>query len=314
MKDPAGAHLHLLLPTLQLQGEEHGRDPRPNKSPGQFVGILLKPSSEGRLPIRGQEQPDVLLVMRPQPRTTAPLSLAALQRRDGSARGNKSPQRVCPARAAPSPPRTSTDLQPRWDQHGLSGASGCPASSGPGACRAGGRRGGRQLHECSNRRCTRWKGLGLSPWVFHATQGEQQVPPLGAHTHAQFPTLVPSSQPLGQAPELAAVTAPIRQLLLEDRDCCTAPGYTRDTSPGAQGLAVNHRARLLPLQQKESQESHAEGVFWKIQVGNGPGGTREQGRGRGVCPLTAGAIRVQTKTFSFQSSTPSSAFSTAPQL
>lgn len=67
MKAPAGAHLHLLLPTLQLQGEEHGRDPRPNKSPGQFVGILLKPSSEGRLPIRGQEQPDVLLVMRPQP-------------------------------------------------------------------------------------------------------------------------------------------------------------------------------------------------------------------------------------------------------
>lgn len=53
---------------------------------------------------------------------------------------------------------------------------------------------------------------GSHPGSFTQPKENSKYLPL-EHTHAQFPTLVPSSQPLGQAPELPAVTAPIRQLL-----------------------------------------------------------------------------------------------------
>lgn len=193
---------------------------------------MLKPSSEGRLPIPGQQQPDVLLVMQPQllfpPPCPEQAPLCPWQpcSTRTAPRGNKGLQRVCPAHAAPSPPRTSADLQPPWDQHGLSGASGCPANSGPGGLEAGEgggsstsvplnlpeaapstrhfcpppREGSRRLlwpqplsrqtrgvnagppPSTTDAAQHRWKGLGLSPCVFHATQGEQQVPPLGTHT------------------------------------------------------------------------------------------------------------------------------------
>lgn len=125
------------------------------------------------------------------PRTTAPLFVAALHRRDGSARGNKGLQRVCPARALPSPPRTSTDLQPRWDQHGLSVASGCPASSGPGACSEGWRQARRaaaprafpsSFLNCAGQ--SQRGQTGLSYW-WGRSRSSQHLIPLGERNELQ---------------------------------------------------------------------------------------------------------------------------------